>query len=340
MSEQCLAPQTFRYQQFDDPAGLLACKQARKLRISLCIPTLNEEATIAQVVARLRPLRDEMHLVDELAVMDSGSTDQTRRLAKAAGAEVYLASEILPEVGGLTGKGENLWKALYQLDGDILVFIDGDITNLHRGFVTGLIGPLLADDSIGYVKGFYARPSLGETVDSQGQEDDGGRLTEILVRPLLALFFPHLRGFVQPLAGEYAARRSLLEQLFFPSGYGVELAHLLDVAADHGLQLFAQTDLGRRCHRHRSNRQLGQAAYGLLQVVQRRLQRQGVMLRQQAELAPLVQFVCHQGDCHAEVLSRPEIERPPIIGLPQYRRHHVWAATDFVEGTNMAVVEE
>lgn len=323
-AQQRFSPQTFHYRQFADTAALLECKQARELRLSLCIPTLNEASTIAPVVEALRPLRDQIPLLDEIAVVDSGSGDQTRALALSAGADVYVAGEILPGTEPQqAGKGENLWKALYQLKGDILVFIDGDITNIHPGFVTGLLGPLLHDPAIGYVKGFYARPCEDPSPGHADCADGGGRLTEILARPLLSLWYPHLSGLIQPLAGEFAARRSLLEQLPFPIGYGVELAHLLDISAMYGTGIFAQTDLGARCHRHRSNRQLGRSAYGLLQVVCRRLQQQGKMEWTPEDVPPLHQFIRDRETYLAEELWLPERERPPLVQLASYcRRHH------------------
>lgn len=314
------AIRTFHHRQFADTAVLLHRKQAQGVRLSLCIPTLDEEPTIASVVGRLRPLRDQVPLLDEIAVIDSGSRDRTLERAAAAGADVYLAADILPELGHCVGKGENLWKAVYQLRGDIVVFIDGDITNIHPGFVTGLIGPLLSHSGIGYVKAFYDRPS--NDASDRGDWCGGGRLTEILVRPLLSFWYPELAGLIQPLAGEYAARRSLLERLSFPVGYGVELAHLLDLHASHGLGVFAQTDMEERCHRHRDNRQLGQSAHALLQVLHRRLQRQGILDRLPREAPALRQFVRCNGQCRSQEIHIAEQERPPWVQVEGYRTHH------------------
>ncbi|WP_448875291.1 glucosyl-3-phosphoglycerate synthase [Desulfobulbus propionicus] len=339
-TEHWLSSHTFHHRQFADTAVLLERKQAQELRLSLCIPTLNEEPTIARVVERLRPLRDQVPLVDEIAVIDSGSQDQTRALAAKAGAEVYLASEILPEAGHYVGKGENLWKALFQLQGDILIFIDADVTTLHPGFVTGLIGPLLFDGAIGYVKGFYDRPTEDPFPGLPEAADGGGRLTEILVRPLLSLWYPHLTGLIQPLAGEYAARRSLLEQLPFPVGYGVELAHLLDLATVHGLDILAQTDLGERCHRHRGNRQLGQSAYGLLQVLCRRLRQQGRLEWDPEEVPALRQFIRSQGTFLSVEVPLCERERPPMIELARYRTRHHGVADRFAVRDVSASVED
>ena len=321
---QWFVPPTFHHQQFADAHALRRQKQAQGLRISLCIPTLNEAATIGSLLHLILALRDEVGLVDEIVVVDSGSIDGTRRVAAEAGADVFLAADILPQYGNSPGKGENLWKALYQLRGDLLVFLDGDVTTVHPGYVTGLIGPLLADAAIGYVKGCYERPAdKASAMDNAEAVDAGGRLTEILARPLLSLWYPQLSWLIQPLAGEFCARRSLLERLAHPVGYGVELAHLLDLTSSHGPEIFAQTDLGRRCHRHRSNRQLGQAAHALLQVLQLRLRRRGILLDQPQEEPMLNQFVRHAGQWQAEELCIIEQERPPLIDIPEYRaRHH------------------
>ncbi|WP_367873172.1 glucosyl-3-phosphoglycerate synthase [Luteolibacter sp. Populi] len=257
-------PRSFHHRDFSDLPALLAEKDATGLRVSLCIPTLNEEGTIARVVSVLREELVERHaLLDELVVIDSGSTDRTRALAAEAGAEVVLAADILPFQGQRPGKGENLWKAVYQLKGDIICFVDGDIGNIHPRFVYGTVGPLLRHAEIGYVKGFYERPLLAkEGVDPRG----GGRVTEILVRPLLQRFRPELAGLHQPLAGEYAARREILESIPFPTGYGVETAHLLDVHRLHGIGAIAQTDLDERIHRNRSLAQLGRMSGEILEA--------------------------------------------------------------------------
>jgi glucosyl-3-phosphoglycerate synthase len=238
---------SFHHHDFTDLPALVAEKEAAGLTISLCIPTLNEEGTIARIVETLRhSLLDIHHLLDELVVIDSGSTDRTRALAAEAGAQVIEASDILPFQGHRRGKGENLWKAVHHCTGDIICFVDGDIGNIHPRFVYGTVGPLIRHAEIGYVKGFYERPLLAtEGVDPRG----GGRVTELLVRPLFARFCPDLTALHQPLAGEYAARRSVLEAIPFPTGYGVETSHLIDVWRMHGIASIAQTDLDERIHR-------------------------------------------------------------------------------------------
>ena len=252
-------------------AALAAAKHGQ--RIAVCIPTLDEAATIGTIVTTIRKELMERHsLVDELLVIDSGSTDRTREIAEQSGARVFHSRMIAPEEGTFRGKGENLWKALHATDCDLVCFIDGDIGNFGTRFVTGLIGPLLTDPNIGYVKAFYERPL---THPNGIRPTGGGRVSEILVRPLLSLFYPELTAFLQPLSGEYAARREVFHSLAFPGGYGVELAHLIDLSRSLGLDSMAQTDLDQRLHRNRSDEELGRMSFGILQVLFRRLQRDG-----------------------------------------------------------------
>jgi len=316
--DRWLANRTFHHGQFAEVGELMRQKERLGLSLSLCIPTLDEAATIGAVVSRLHAaVRDQVPFLDEIAVIDSGSTDRTLELAAAAGASVYRATDILPEMGRQCGKGENLWKALYQLKGDILIFLDADITNMHSRFVTGLVGPLLRHPEIGYVKSFYERSSC-----RQGEMClfGGGRVTEILIRPLFSLYFPELTGFIQPLAGEYAARRTVLESLAFPVGYGVEAAHLVDLHALHGLGIFAQTDMGRRCHRSRSNSELGRMAFAILQVLERRLHASGLRCDSTKGDSLLRQFGRHNGTYCREAHCIDEPERPPMREVAAYQR--------------------
>ncbi len=245
---------TFHHRDFT-ARDLLRLKAEQGSTVSCVIPTLNEAATVARVIAAVR----KSLLVDEIVVVDSGSTDATREIAAAAGATVHVAAEIRPEVGPATGKGENLWKSLFVTRGDLVVFVDGDLRNPSPHFITGLVGPLLARPELGYVKAFYHRPG------------GGGRVTELLVRPLLREFFPELATLHQPLAGEYAARRSVLESLPFPTGYGVEIAHLLDLWLRSGSATLAQTDLVRRSHRRRPLADLGKMSHAILATMRPRL---------------------------------------------------------------------
>ena len=262
--EKWLARNTFHHGEFWDIIKLVEEKEKKGMTISLCIPTLNEEKTIGKEVLILRSeLMERYPLVDEFAVIDSGSSDRTLEVAKNYGADVYLASDILPEVGDKRGKGENLWKAIHQLKGDVICYVDADISNIHPRFVYGLVAPLIKQEEVQYVKAFYDRPlNYSSGLRSSG----GGRVTEILIRPLFSLFYPELTNVIQPLSGEYAARREVLEMIPFPIGYGVETSHLLDLYEKFGLNAFAQTDLDRRVHRNQTTNALGKMSFGILQT--------------------------------------------------------------------------
>ena len=249
-------------------ARVLADKARQGSRISLVIPARNEADTVAGIVAELtRTLTKDAPLLDEVIVIDSDSTDDTAQIAARAGATVFRARDIAPELGNRPGKGEALWKSLFVADGDLLVFVDGDLTDWGPHFVTGLLGPLLANEDIQLVRAAYTRIRSG----ADGSVTfDGGRLTELVARPLLSLYWPELTGVVQPLAGEWAVRRSLMEALPIPVGYGVELSTLLDTASRYGLDAIAQVHLGRRAHWHRSDREMALAATELLAVTESR----------------------------------------------------------------------
>jgi len=222
-------------------------------RVSVVIPARDEEASVGEVARMIRAeLMDGAGLVDELVVMDSLSGDATAAVALAAGAEVFSVADVVPGLGVRAGKGEALWKSLFVTTGDVLVFIDADLTEWGTHFVTGLLGPLLTDPTTSLVKGFYDRVlDLGTGVSAEG-----GRVTELVARPWLALHRPELAAVVQPLAGEWAIRRELFASLRVPTGYAVELAALVDTERAHGLDVIAQVDLGTRAHRHQSLRDL------------------------------------------------------------------------------------
>ncbi len=288
-------------------------KQAQAQTISVVIPTLNEEATIAAIVAEIREkLMEQVPLVEEIIVVDSGSSDRTCELAAAAGAKVFAASEIVPEFGDHPGKGENLWKSQFVTSGSICVFIDGDILDFHQGFVTGLVGPLLENPSVDYVKAFYRRPLQMTTEPSS---HGGGRVSELLMRPLFSLFYPQLCEFHQPLAGEYAVRRSLLERLSFPSGYAVETAHLIDALALCGMEGFAQCDLDSRRHRNRPLDELGAMACSILQVFLQRAERDGFLHLSKDLGQSYIRHVATEQGWQMEDVPMSTIERPPFASL-------------------------
>lgn len=315
--EDWLKRKTFHHSAFWDLLSLIEKKNEKNLTISLCIPTLNEEATIGKEIVILRSeLMERYPLVDELAVIDSGSTDETREIAAAYGADVYLSADILPEVGTKRGKGENLWKAIHQLKGDIICYVDADIKNIHPRFCYGLVAPLVHDDTIKYVKAFYDRPLAFSTgIRPSG----GGRVTEILVRPLFSLFYPELTALIQPLSGEYAVRREVLEELAFPIGYGVETSHILDVYKKYGLEAFGQTDLDQRVHRNQTTQALGKMSFGILQSFLQRMEKQGVAT-QLPDLATIYRQFQVQDEKYEHVTYEiKEEERPPMLTIPAYR---------------------
>jgi len=315
--ETWLERNTFHHGAFWDLIKLVEEKEKKGLKISLCIPTLNEEKTIGKEVLILRSeLMERYPLVDEFAVIDSGSEDKTLEVASNYGADVYLASDILPEVGNKRGKGENLWKAIHQLKGDIICYVDADISNIHPRFVYGLVAPLIHRDEVTYVKAFYDRPL---NYSSGLRPSGGGRVTEILTRPLFSLFYPELSQIIQPLSGEYAARREVLEKIPFPIGYGVETSHLLDLYKLYGLETFAQTDLDRRVHRNQTTNALGKMSFGILQTFFNRLHAQG-KLDQMPDLETFYRrFEVEDGNYRQLVQEVVEEERPPMIEIEGYR---------------------
>lgn len=288
--------------------ALAAAKGAT--RVSVVLPAKNEELTVGAIVTALREeLVETVPLVDELVVIDSGSEDRTAAEAAAAGAYVVQQEEILPGLPNRPGKGEALWKSLHVTDGDVVAFIDADLRDFDAQFAVGLLGPLLSDDSVSFVKAFYDRPlQAGHTSLPAG----GGRVTEILARPLLNLHWPLLAGFVQPLAGEYAGRRSLLEAIPFVSGYGVEVAMLVDVLERVGLDAMCQVDLGTRRHRNSPDAVLGRMAAQVYLAVQSRLERYGYGMLTVDPSPYLTQFT-RDGDAFTHETSEVGVtERPPM----------------------------
>jgi glucosyl-3-phosphoglycerate synthase len=313
-----LSRNTFHHSEFSDIAALVKLKEERGLSISLCFPTLNEEATIAKEIVIVRSELQMRHkLVDEIVVIDSGSTDRTREVAAEFGAKVYLATDILPDIDPYKGKGENLWKALYVLEGDIIVYVDADIKNIHPRFVYGLVGPLLAHDEVRFVKAFYDRPIAldQKTVKPSG----GGRVTELVTRPLFSSFYPDLAQFIQPLSGEYAGFRECFDTIPFPIGYGVETSMLMDIYDKFGMDAMAQVDLDKRVHRNQTTVALGRMSFGIIQTFIAKLKASGKASMAGDLYKTMIQFEL-EGGAYRRKESRIDIvERKPIIELPEYR---------------------
>ncbi|MDQ0960963.1 glucosyl-3-phosphoglycerate synthase [Streptomyces sp. B4I13] len=290
---------------------ILAAKQRTGQSVSVVLPALNEEETVGEIVAVIRhDLMRQVPLVDEIVVVDSGSTDRTSEVAAAAGARVVHRDEILPRIPAAPGKGEVLWRSLLVTRGDVVCFIDADLREFSSDFVSGIVGPLLTDPDVDLVKAMYDRP-LG------GAAGQGGRVTELMARPLLNMHWPQLAGFVQPLGGEYAARRSLLEQLPFPVGYGVELGMLVDALHLVGLEALAQVDVGVRKHRHQDGQALGRMAAAIYRTAQLRLAR-GHLVR-----PALTQFERGPDGFEPHTYSVDTEERPPMTDIAEYARRKV-----------------
>lgn len=271
MAEGWFARRTYSPDDFD-LEDLGARKAAAGLRTSVVLPSRNEAATIAEVVASVTALRGA--LVDEVVVIDAGSTDGTRALATAAGAAAYDEREVFPALGPGLGKGDGMWRGLSVTSGDLVVFLDTDVRNPDPRYVWSLLGPLLLDPAVQLVKGFYERPiEMAGVLHPQG----GGRVTELCARPLLNVFWPELAELVHPLAGELAGRRELFESIPFCANYGVEIGMLIDAAAAVGVEAIAQVDLGTRVHRNQPLEALARMAFEITQAATQRLIRSGRM---------------------------------------------------------------
>jgi glucosyl-3-phosphoglycerate synthase len=318
MVDKWFAENTFHHSEFNDIERLVQLKRKQNLTISLGLPALNEEKTIGTIIRVIKgELYDKHPLLDEVVLIDSGSTDRTVDIARALNVPFYVHQEILPEMGWHRGKGDALWKSLHVLKGDILVWIDTDIRNIHPKFVYGLIGPLLTEPKLKYVKGFYRRPiKKGDILLETG----GGRVTELTARPLINLFFPELSGMIQPLAGEYAGRREALEQVPFFTGYGVETGLLIDILDKFGLYAIGQVDLDKRIHRNQPLTQLSKMSFAILQVIIQRLEeRQKAHILQ--DISKSMKLIRHEKDrFFLEMQEIGDQERPPMAQVKEYRK--------------------
>ena len=316
MVDRWFAENTFHASEFRDVAKLVELKERQGLTISVGLPALNEEQTLGQVIRRIKgPLMDRLPLIDQLVVIDSDSTDRTAAIAAELGVRVVNHRDILPEVGSQAGKGEALWKSLHVLDGDIVAWVDTDIRNIQPRFVSGLLGPLLREPRIQYVKGFYQRPIReGDKLVPEG----GGRVTELMARPLINLFFPELSGMIQPLSGEYAGRRAVLESVSFFTGYAVEIGLLADILEAVGLSGIGQVDLERRVHRNQSLTNLSQMSYVILLAAIRKLEERH-RIELLTEVGRGMKLINRGPDqFNLEVREIGDELRPPINTVPAY----------------------
>jgi len=304
-----------------DLERLMELKEDQGVSISLALPALNEEETVGKVINTVKTaLMDEVPLLDEMVLIDSGSEDKTREIAADMGIPVYIHQEVLPQYGAFIGKGEALWKSLYVVDGDIIAWIDTDIKNIDPRFVYGILGPLLDNPRIRFSKGFYRRPlRQGDKTVAGG----GGRVTELTARPFINLFYPELSGLIQPLSGEYAGRRSALERLPFFTGYGVETGMLIDLLERYGLESIAQVDLLERVHHNQPLPSLSKMSFTIMQVVLSRLEaRDKIHIYDESNLTMnLVRYSKRRG----YFLDQEEIEeneRPPMKSIPEYQQKY------------------
>lgn len=314
--DKWFAENTFHADEFADLKYLLSLKEEQNLTISLALPALNEEQTVGKVIRTIKNvLMKRIPLLDEIVLIDSNSTDRTRQIAKKIDVPVYIHQEVLSQYGARKGKGEALWKSLYCTRGDIIIWIDTDIVNIHPRFIYGLIGPLLLRPEIDFVKGFYRRPLK---VGNKMQAGSGGRVTELTARPLLNLFYPELSGMIQPLSGEYGGRRKVLEQMPFFSGYGVEIGLLIDMLEKFGLRSIAQVDLQERIHHNQPLEALGKMSFAIIQAVIRKLEgKYGQSMLE--NINKTMKMIRHEQDrFFLDIEEIAEGERPPMIEIPEY----------------------
>jgi nucleotide-binding universal stress UspA family protein len=314
--ERWFGESNFHHAEFADLRRLVQLKEKQGVTVSLVLPTLNEEETIGPIVRRaIREMMGRVPLLDEILVVDSASTDRTREIAEAEGARVVQHPDILSRYGSFRGKGEALWKSVHETTGDIIVWADTDVRNWHPRMVYGTLGPLLHEPRLQYVKGYYQRPIVEGGILKEG---GGGRVTELVARPLINLFYPELSGMIQPLSGEYAGRRALLEAIPFFTGYAVEIGHLIDATDRVGIEGLGQVDLERRVHRNQELEGLSRMSFVILQAVMKRLEERR-KARLFAELGSTMKLPrSGRGRLSLEVIELADQERPPMIRIPEY----------------------
>jgi nucleotide-binding universal stress UspA family protein len=328
--DKWFAENTFHAHEFKNLKQLVELKNQQGLTISLGLPALNEEKTIGRIIKMLRTaLIEDYPLLDEIVVIDSNSKDRTVEIAQSLGVAVIQHPDILHRHGSWHGKGEALWKSLAVLRGDLIAWIDTDIANIHPRFVYGILGPLIRNPRMMYVKGFYQRPlKMGRKLEARG----GGRVTELSARPMLNLFYPELSGLIQPLAGEYAGRRVALEHVPFFAGYGVETGLLIDLLTQYGLSAIGQVDLEERIHRNQSLMALSKMSFEIIQVVMQRIgkARHVELVSDLNRSMKLIRQA--RTKFQLEVADIRPIERPPMVTLPEYRAWREYEKTLTIHG--------
>ncbi len=314
--DKWFAENTLEADDFQPLEDLVELKRQQGKTISLALPALNEEETVGKVIKLMKSeLMEKFPLLDEIVLIDSDSTDRTREIAQEEGIPIYIHQQLLERLGSRSGKGEALWKSLFVTHGDIIAWIDTDIVNIHPRFVYGILGPMLVNPQVQFVKGFYRRPlKVGKKMQAGG----GGRVTELTARPLLNLFYPELSGVVQPLSGEYAGRREALERAPFFSGYGVETGLLIDIYERYGLGAIAQVDLLERIHHNQPLEALSKMSFAIIQTVMRKLEnRFGRAVLEDVNRS--MKLIRHGATgYYLEVEEIAERERQPMIEVQEY----------------------
>ena len=316
--DKWFAENTYSAEEFTHLRELVELKRRQGLTISLALPALNEEETVGKVIRAVKTeLMHRVPLLDEIVLIDSNSTDRTREIVAKEDIPIYIHQQLLERFGARRGKGEALWKSLLVTRGDIIAWIDTDIVNVHPRFVYGIIGPLLMNQQIQFVKGFYRRPLK---VGNKMQAGGGGRVTELTARPLLNLFYPELSGVVQPLSGEYAGRRSALETAPFYSGYGVEIGLLIDIYERYGLNAIAQVDLLERIHHNQHLEALSKMSFAIIQTVMHKLEKRfgRSVLEDVNRSMKLIRY--NNKGYFLDVEEIAERERPPMIEVEEYQK--------------------
>jgi glucosyl-3-phosphoglycerate synthase len=307
----------FHYEDFLPLESLARKKNATGTAISLVIPALNEASSIGPIIERARrELMEDVQLLDEIIVMDSSSQDGTREIAEKAGAIVHRVEDTAAQFDLPPGKGSALWKSQAVAKGDIVICVDADIKNFQAHFIFGLIGPFFTDPEIIFAKAFYKRPLM---LNSHSYENYGGRVTEILVRPLLAAFVPELARIHQPLSGEYAFRRVPVQAIPFSSGYGVEIGMIFDIIRTFGPGRVVQVDMGTRCHRNRTVKELGRMSLGIIQTMMRKLEREQKL----SIHAPVGDVMISQAEGGFEETIIREIEIPAFSNVMEMKKEGV-----------------
>ncbi|TCJ16396.1 glucosyl-3-phosphoglycerate synthase [Rubrobacter taiwanensis] len=308
---------SYHHAQFQDVEALARRKREVDVSVSVVLPGRNVADTIGGIIDQIHELNERAPLVDQILVVDADSSDGTSETARKHGAEVYSENELLPQYGPAIGKGDAMWRSLTVARGDLVAYADSDTRDFEPQFVYGILGPILTDPGIRFVKAAYRRPfRKGEEITLDG----GGRVTELSTKPLFNLFYPQLTGFVQPLAGEFVAPKELFGSIPFFTGYAVETGMMIDVLRTVGLGAMAQVDLGTRQNRHQPLFELGKMAYSVVRAVARRLHQEG-RLGQLVE--PHLSESLYQLDSYVHAAASPEglqlqehvvdiVERPPL----------------------------